>query len=118
MYFRLICRDKLTFAIIDKIATMSENADDCLAEDVIMQRQFRTPRFPPTALHRTSSTPRAPTHTSTSWLPTPLPRPRLLRQGREVRLDPTGRAGDVEAAVVQHVLRKKLGHVQQAARSS
>ena len=30
MYFRLICRDKLTFAIIDKIASMSENADDCL----------------------------------------------------------------------------------------
>ena len=47
MYFRLICRDKLTFAIIDKIATMSENADDCLAEDVIMQRQFRRSGFPP-----------------------------------------------------------------------
>ena len=55
MYFRLICRDKLTFAIIDKIATMSENADDCLAEDVIMQRQFRRSGFPPTVLHRTSS---------------------------------------------------------------
>ena len=55
MYFRLICRDKLTFAIIDKIATMSENADDCLAEDVIMQRQFRRSGFSPTTvLHRTS----------------------------------------------------------------
>ena len=54
MYFRLICRDKLTFAIIDKIATMSENADDCLAEDVIMQRQFRRSGFSPTVLHRTS----------------------------------------------------------------
>ena len=40
MYFRLICRDKLTFAIIDKIASMLENADDCLrggGRDVIRQ---------------------------------------------------------------------------------
>ena len=59
MYFRLICCDKLTFAIIDKIATMSENADDCLAEDVIMQRQFRRSGFSPHALYYTTPAPTA-----------------------------------------------------------
>ena len=58
MYFRLICCDKLTFAIIDKIATMSENADDCLAEDVIMQRQFRRSGFSP-PLYYTAPAPTA-----------------------------------------------------------
>ena len=61
MYFRLICRDKLTFAIIDKIATMSENADDCLAEDVIMQRQFRRSGFSPKPLYYTAPAPTAAT---------------------------------------------------------